>query len=155
MLRGDMIETYTIVHNEYDSLVSGNLLHLNTNRDTRGHNIKLCTRHSRTNTRKLFFSNRVVEPWNSLLGNVVNSPSLVSFERRLDTLWHNEAFLYDFRESFKKNPRLPVADEELDIDLCKSLYLLIRLLCFTDHSGGGASLDTSRSHGAMRIWFVN
>jgi len=35
------------------------------NSKTRGHNMKLCVQYSRIDVRKLF-SNRVVQPWNSL-----------------------------------------------------------------------------------------
>ena len=46
---------------------------------TRGHRFKIWMTQSNRNTRKNFFSNRVVEDWNSLSSNIVNLNSLKSF----------------------------------------------------------------------------
>ena len=75
-LRGDMIETYKILHSIYDPEVSDNILELSKSTNTRGHNLKLFARHSNSNIRKFYFNNCVVEPWNSLPPSVVNAPSL-------------------------------------------------------------------------------
>ena len=114
-LRGDMIETYKIIRNKYDEEVTGNLLHLSTNILTRGHNFKLFMRHSNTNVRKLFFSNRIVIPWNDLPHSIVNAPSLASFERQLDTFWNGQEFVYNYRETYMRRTR-PNTTEELDIE---------------------------------------
>jgi hypothetical protein len=50
---------------------------------TRSNGLKLYKPRCRTDIRKYFFANRVVDPWNSLPEVVVNSPSLWSFKRRL------------------------------------------------------------------------
>ena len=62
-----------------------NLFKLNTS-ITRGHNFKLTKHFARTDVRKNFFSNRVVNYWNDLPSAVVSAPTLDSFKRRLRSL---------------------------------------------------------------------
>jgi hypothetical protein len=87
-LRGDMIECYKILHEIYDDEVSPNLPRSTSN--LRGHGYKLFKRRTLTlDLRKCFFSNRIVEPWNSLPEDIVSAPSLNAFKRRLDKFWRN------------------------------------------------------------------
>ena len=53
----------------------------------RGHALKLYTERSRLNTRKYFFSQRVVAEWNRLPQYVVDAPSINAFKNRLDSHW--------------------------------------------------------------------
>ena len=79
-LRGDMIQVYKIVSGEDDSL-----LHSMFKLDTvRGHNKKLIKEHCRLDIRKYFFSQRVVNFWNRLPPEVVNSRSIGIFKSRID-----------------------------------------------------------------------
>ena len=55
----------------------------------RSHSLKLFKRRSRLQIRANFFSNRVVDIWNSLPESVVQAPSLNCFKRRLNKYWHN------------------------------------------------------------------
>ena len=50
---------------------------------TRGHSMKLCVNYSRINCRKYFFSNRVINIWNSLPENIVTSVSLFVFKKKI------------------------------------------------------------------------
>ncbi len=50
---------------------------------TRGHRYKILMPHVRTNTRKHYFSARIVPPWNFLPASVAEAPSLNSFKLRL------------------------------------------------------------------------
>ncbi|TRZ17218.1 hypothetical protein HGM15179_009891 [Zosterops borbonicus] len=51
---------------------------------TRGHSLKLCQGKYRLDMRKKFFTERVIKYWNSLSREVVESPSLDMFKKRLD-----------------------------------------------------------------------
>jgi len=46
---------------------------------------------------KYCFTNRVVNIWNSLPNWVVTAESINTFKTRLDTFWHNQDIMYDFR----------------------------------------------------------
>jgi len=47
--------------------------------------------------RKYCFTNRVVNTWNSLPNWVVAAESTNIFKTGLDTFWHNQDIMYDFR----------------------------------------------------------
>jgi len=47
--------------------------------------------------RKYCITNRVVNKWNSLPNWAVTAESTNIFETRLDTFWHNQDIMYDFR----------------------------------------------------------
>jgi len=47
--------------------------------------------------RKYCFTNRVVNIWNGLPNWVVTAESTNIFKTRLDTFWHNQDIMYDFR----------------------------------------------------------
>jgi hypothetical protein len=64
--RGDMIDMYKYMHGLYD--VDRPHFELATHRDTRGHSLKVNKGHCRLNVRSNFFSQRVVNLWNSLPG---------------------------------------------------------------------------------------
>ena len=65
--------------------ITEGLLQLSNNTTTRGHSLKLSSQPSRIEIRRNSFSVRVVTPWNSLLQEVVMSPSVKSFEARPDS----------------------------------------------------------------------
>ena len=95
-LRGDMIETYKIIHELYDKECCPKLL-LETNNKTRGHRLKLHARFAYKNVRHNFFTVRVVETWNSLPSNVVEAPSVNTFKDRLDKYWSNQEILTNYK----------------------------------------------------------
>ena len=53
--------------------------------------------------RKYCFTNRVVNTWNSLPNWVVTAESTNIFKTRLDTFWHNQDIMYDFRAQLEGN----------------------------------------------------
>ena len=83
--RGDMIETYKYLYNIYKT--DNSFLPRATGRSTRGHSLKLWKASCNTRRRQHFFSQRVVDPWNSLPEAVVTAPSLNAFKNRLDKHW--------------------------------------------------------------------
>jgi len=73
------------------------------NRDvnqTRGNTFKIFQEHVHDNLRKHYFSNRVIQIWNSLRDSVVESNSSNSFKNNLDKFQQNE----DVKFNWKANP---------------------------------------------------
>ena len=79
--RGDMIETYKLFH-RYDQEVVPDLGQVQGT--TRGHSKKIYIPRSVTEKRKNSFYVRMRRPWNSLSEDLVNAPSVYSFENGLD-----------------------------------------------------------------------
>ena len=91
----------------------------NTANRTRGHSQKLYKRKHRLHIRKHNFTFRVVDPWNSLPEMVVSAPTINTFERRLDSFWHNQELKYDFKKCLRitipnNAPGIAVDDDEHD-----------------------------------------
>lgn len=84
-LRGDLIEVYKIVHNNYDPVSTKSLLTLTNSDRTRGHSYKLMK--NRTNTRLYlcFFTNRVISVWNNLTNEAASAKSLNIFKNKFDS----------------------------------------------------------------------
>ena len=99
-IRGDMIETFKILNNIYDSRVS-NFLSKSNFSTTRGQNFKLFVQHKNFIT-KWFFSIRIVDIWNRLPSNVVNASNVMCFEKRLDKC------LADLKIKFFMKPHLTI-----------------------------------------------
>ena len=117
-LRGDMIEVYKLTHSKYDPAVS-DILHKHDKQDrTRGHSEKLYKKKFRTEVRRHTFTQRVVDPWNSLPEKVISAPSVYSFERRLDKFWNEQEIKYDFKKCLKitHSNNTPYDDDEDDDD---------------------------------------
>jgi ribonuclease P/MRP protein subunit RPP40 len=94
--RGDMIETFKILTGVYD-LDAAPHLELNLDTRTRGNSLKLATHRTRYNLRKYFFTNRVVNVWNSLPDRVVLSRSVDQFKNNLDKFWSNQELFYNYK----------------------------------------------------------
>ena len=92
-LRGSMIETYKLL-NIYDKDVATKLQIKETS--TRGHNQKIFVKTARKHHPKHHsFHQRIVNPWNSLPAEVVNSSSLNMFKNRLDKHWSSLPLKFD------------------------------------------------------------
>ena len=81
IVRGDMIEVYKIF-NGLDDLnveVYFNLDIKNSINRTRGHNFKIKGKPCKLDLRKNYFSLRVVDQWSRLPCDIVNSPTLSTF----------------------------------------------------------------------------
>ena len=91
-----MIETYMIVSWKYDTNV---VLHLKTTgiQATRGNDLRLFKTRFKYDLRKFYFTNRVVDAWNSLPNWIVMANSTNTFKRRSDIYWQDQEIVYDFR----------------------------------------------------------
>jgi len=85
-LRGDMIEVFKIIIHIYDHKVAPELIY-NINKVTRGNDFRLLKNRSHYDLRKLLFTNRTVNIWNSLPNVVVYVNSVEVFKSRLDNFW--------------------------------------------------------------------
>jgi len=74
--RGDLIEVYKILTCLFQ-LASQDL-------NLRGHHLKLYKKPCHVNVKKYYFSQRIVNFWNSLPKSVVEAPSVNSFKNHLD-----------------------------------------------------------------------
>ena len=95
--RGDTIEVFTIVAHIYDSKTS-NVLNfrekLNISLRLRGHEFTLEHKRLSCPARFHFFTNRIVNNWNSLPDHIVNAGSVNVFKNSLDRLWATQDILY-------------------------------------------------------------
>ena len=90
-LRGDLIETYKIF-NGLDKIDYNTFFTLNKS-NTRGHNFKLYKGKFRCDSRKYFYSQRVVDPWNKLPAEAVEANSLSIFKRNIDTYFDRNSIV--------------------------------------------------------------
>ena len=85
-LRGDMIQVFKIAHNYYDKATVNNIFEFNKDSRLRGHNYKIIKKFTNKTKYQKFFTNRVVNKWNNLPPDIVNSKSINEFKNKFDTL---------------------------------------------------------------------
>ena len=81
--RGDLIEVFKLI-NRLENVDYRQFFELDTKCRTRGHKFKITKERSRLDIRLNFFSQRIVNIWNSLPYYVVEADSLNTFKNRLD-----------------------------------------------------------------------
>ena len=64
---------------------------------SRGNVFKLDKGRAKYNLRKYYFTNWVVNAWNSLPDRVVLSETINTFKSRLDIFWQHQDMIYDFQ----------------------------------------------------------
>ena len=80
----DLVEVYKLINGHYKT--DYQTFFSISQRPLRGHRLKLKKSHCRTDTRKFWFGNRIIDQWNSLPEEVVTAPSLDSFKKRMKSL---------------------------------------------------------------------
>uniref|UniRef100_A0A8D9ENY2 Uncharacterized protein n=1 Tax=Cacopsylla melanoneura TaxID=428564 RepID=A0A8D9ENY2_9HEMI len=83
--RGDLIETFKIATNKYQSLPNC-ILKFNQSTRTRGHPMKLLKERNTKKPRSEFLPNRIFNGWNNLPMEVVMSTTVNEFKNELDKL---------------------------------------------------------------------
>lgn len=111
--RGDMIETYKILTDKYDSICSQGILTLREENISRGNSLKLFKKRSRLDVRKHAFPCRVIDNWNQLSEWVVGAKSIKQFEGRLDKFWINQELKYNYKA---KIHRTLLQGEHVDLE---------------------------------------
>jgi len=81
--RGDLIETYKLLNGYYD-VDWTKFFMLSPVQNTRGHHMKLYKKSSKLQLRSNFFTQRIINIWNSLPTTVVLASSVPVFKQRLD-----------------------------------------------------------------------
>ena len=83
---GELIEVFKIL-NGYYNIDRCYIFFTPSVTSTRGHRMKLFKSYNRLNTRANFFTQRVINNWNSLPNEVVSANSIGSFKSKLDDYW--------------------------------------------------------------------
>ncbi len=81
-LRGDLIQLFKFIT---QGETRG--LEFTTDNRTRSNGCKLFKSQFNKEVRKHYFYNRVIDAWNELPANVVNSESVMSFKKKIDIHW--------------------------------------------------------------------
>ncbi len=93
--RGDMLQTYKILHQEYDMDREIFFKSASDNR-TRGHSFKIFKDRVDNTAIRHFFSNRVINMWNDLPEEVVSATKIDTFKAKLDQHWSTRDWLYNY-----------------------------------------------------------
>ena len=82
---------FKYTHNIYNR--SDSLLELATRTNTKGHSYKLKKERCNTILRQHFFTQRIMDRWNSLPAEVAKVPSLNAFKNRVDLFMHDYIYV--------------------------------------------------------------
>ena len=86
-----MVHLYQMMHAGVD-VEPSEMFTLNASGVTRGHSLKICKPLASTRVRQNSFAVRSINDWNRLPADVIESPSVDIFKKRLDSYW--EPFWY-------------------------------------------------------------
>ena len=92
-LRSDLIEVFKIMHN-LEGVKREDFFQLRTATGRRCHSLTILKQHFRLNVRKYFFTHRVVNTWNKLSEDTVNSKTVISLKNHIDPWFKQHRGLY-------------------------------------------------------------
>ena len=92
-MRGDLIQTYKIIHN-IDNLDKDSFFRLNPSNNTRNSHLKLEKEFSKSSTRSNFLSNRIKNLWNGLPERVKAAEDINTFKNLIDLELHVHKFSF-------------------------------------------------------------
>ena len=119
-IRGDMIETYKIMHEIYDKDVTTflKLRNQETERTSlRSHKYQLYIEPINKNIRKYNISIRIINIWNNLPREVAEAPGVNTFKNRLDRYWRDQDLLYDYKAKLNTDRKTTGGRIEVDLDI--------------------------------------
>jgi len=79
LIRQDLVFTYKVIFGLVNNSCNELFIMSNSSISTRGHNYKLFQSYTRVDSRKHFFAERIIKPWNSLRANNDTFKSLATF----------------------------------------------------------------------------
>ena len=82
-IKGDQIEVFKIL-NGYENIDYNIVFEIKQSKITRGHNFTLMKKQSRLDVRKLSFSQRTINVWNTLSTGCVHASSVNMFNNKID-----------------------------------------------------------------------
>jgi len=88
-VRGDMIELIKILSGKYDTNVVPTLKTSGIQALCNGNDLRIFKTRFKYDLCKFYFTNRVVDAWNSLPNWIVMANSTSTFKCRLDTYWQD------------------------------------------------------------------
>ena len=91
-VHGDLIEVFQIIK-DFEDVDSNTFLKIASSTNLRGHSLKLYKHTLIFDTRKYFFSQRVIDMWNKLDTDLIACRTVSNFKKHLDNYIFNQALI--------------------------------------------------------------
>ena len=115
-LRGDLIETFKILHKKYDPKTTNSLLTLSSNsKNTRTNNMKLNKPRANKKPYQKFFTNRIINAWNSLPEDIVTASTQNIFKNKLDSHYYHITYSTNIPEQTKHRKRQEAISSKIPV----------------------------------------
>ena len=95
-IRGDLIEAYKMLTGVYEAEACP-LFEMHRGRETRSHSLKLMNAQVLTRERRNFFTERIVDVWNSLPSDIVEANSVNSFKNKVDKYFGVQDIYFNYK----------------------------------------------------------